>query len=144
MTGENFIRLAGQLVARPNADEAACRTAISRAYYGAYHLARGVLRSIGFEVSDHGLVRFCLFESGQPAGIELARDLGLLQNLRIKADYDLHDGDAGNAVTARLAVERGHEAISNVGLLTNPSVLGNLKDGVEQYLKKRRGRSGSS
>ena len=137
MTAEDFIRLAGNLAARPNADPAVCRTAISRAYYGAYHVARHILRQAGFDVSDHGQVRFCLFESGQPAGVELARDLGLLQNVRIKADYELQDADSESAVTTRLAVERAHRVISNAALLTAASVLPDVKTGVATYLRKR-------
>ena len=37
MTGDDFINLAGKLATSP--DEASLRTAVSRAYYGAFHLA---------------------------------------------------------------------------------------------------------
>ena len=48
MDGTEFIALAGKLVAVPAADEATYRTAISRAYYGAFHVARSFLVELGF------------------------------------------------------------------------------------------------
>lgn len=41
--GEQFLEVAGKLAARPTASEAEQRSAISRAYYGAFHLARAFL-----------------------------------------------------------------------------------------------------
>ena len=42
MDGHEFISLAGKLAASANAGEAAYRTAVSRAYYGAFHAAMNV------------------------------------------------------------------------------------------------------
>jgi uncharacterized protein (UPF0332 family) len=47
MTGLDFIALAGKLAASPNADGATVRTAVSRAYYGAFHLTKAFLRDLG-------------------------------------------------------------------------------------------------
>jgi hypothetical protein len=44
MTGDDFIHLAGKLAT--SADEAALRSAVSRAYYGAFHLAQQFLEDI--------------------------------------------------------------------------------------------------
>ena len=44
MTGDDFIHLAGKLAT--SVDEAALRSAVSRAYYGAFHLALQFLEDI--------------------------------------------------------------------------------------------------
>lgn len=54
MTGNEFIELAGKLVAASGADESSLRTAIGRAYYGAFHLATSFLNELGFATVGHG------------------------------------------------------------------------------------------
>lgn len=48
MNPDDFVSLAGKLAANANADEATYRTAVSRAYYGAFHLAAAFLAELGF------------------------------------------------------------------------------------------------
>lgn len=48
MTGDDFIQFAGKIAVLPSSDAAALRTAVSRAYYGAFHLAKELLRDLGF------------------------------------------------------------------------------------------------
>ena len=45
MTGDDFISVATQLLASKS--EAHLRTAVGRAYYGAFHLARDLVRACG-------------------------------------------------------------------------------------------------
>jgi uncharacterized protein (UPF0332 family) len=67
MTGDDFISLATQLLAGKS--EAHFRTAVGRAYYGAFHLARDFVRACGILVSSgpeaHRSVRWCLANSGR-------------------------------------------------------------------------------
>jgi len=49
MDGSDFIALAGKLAAGPAAGEATYRTAVSRAYYGAFHIARSFLAELGLQ-----------------------------------------------------------------------------------------------
>lgn len=55
MSGEEYIALAGRLVASTalGSPEARFRTAASRAYYGAYHLAVAVLTTWGLKVKQN-------------------------------------------------------------------------------------------
>ena len=46
MTGDKFISLAGKVASGTQSDEATCRTAVSRAYYGAFHVAKDFLTSL--------------------------------------------------------------------------------------------------
>jgi hypothetical protein len=50
MTGDDFIAFSGKLAANPAAGEAGFRSASSRAYYGAFHLAMAFLAEIGTPV----------------------------------------------------------------------------------------------
>ena len=51
MNGDDFIQLAGKLAT--SADPASLRSAVSRAYYGAFHLAGEFLADIGRPVPHH-------------------------------------------------------------------------------------------
>jgi len=55
MTGDELISLAGKFVANTNlgGSEAQFRNAISRAYYGAFHLAKTLLEEINFPIKEN-------------------------------------------------------------------------------------------
>src|SRR5262245_21874293 len=91
MTGHDFISLAGRLAA--SRDEAALRTAVSRAYYGAFHLAIAFLAEIDCPVStnDHAEPVRRLSNSGNENAITAGRMLNDLQGARIRADYKFND-----------------------------------------------------
>src|SRR5687767_5406019 len=89
MNADEFLRIAGVLVAKYSNDEAALRTAISRAYYGAYHVAVDLLSRACTEHLDHGSVRRLLKESGLSLAQRAGRHLDDLQGSRVKADYRL-------------------------------------------------------
>ena len=48
MDGRGFLTVAEQLVVTQHADEKHFRSAVSRAYYGAFHFARDLLDRLGF------------------------------------------------------------------------------------------------
>ena len=91
MTGRDFLTLASCLVA--GADEASWRTAVSRAYYAAFHVARQLMNDLGFTVPyadrAHGYLWLRLQNSGEPSVVQAGADLKDLRGLRNKADYDL-------------------------------------------------------
>ena len=99
MEGSDFIALAGKLAVAAAADEATYRTAISRAYYGAFHIARSFLVELGFQpvgnANVHAFVRHYLAGSGHPEAYLAASELGYLQAARNRADYDLDDSEVG-------------------------------------------------
>ncbi|HJT32787.1 MAG TPA: hypothetical protein VJ783_12160 [Pirellulales bacterium] len=115
MNPVDFIALAIKLSSSRN--EADLRSAVSRAYYGAFHVARQFLGDCGVRFSAkelyaaeiHKKVRFCLGESGN-ADAHLAGDnLRTLRSQRNEADYNLESTDflvrGGVMVTVRLAPE---------------------------------------
>ena len=85
-----FLRIARTLVSRGDADEAELRTAVGRAYYGVFLVARERLSNTG-EISpnwtsdDHWAVITALRSRGGPFGDQLHR----LRRERNRDDYDL-------------------------------------------------------
>ncbi len=110
MNGNDFIQLAGRLAT--SAEPASLRSAVSRAYYGAFHLAGEFLADIGHPVARnanaHVLVARMLQSSGQPDAVRAGSLLGDLHSDRIKADYRLDDHRVETSAFARLKVESAH------------------------------------
>ena len=92
MTGDEFIKLATDLLlgkAR-SPSEALCRTIASRAYYGAFHLARAYVVQLGFPETDkHRFLADCLSASGESSVVRVGDLLRVLATARGKADYDI-------------------------------------------------------
>ena len=121
MTGDAFIQFAAELAARGSSpdpskhdsDEARFRSAVSRAYYGAFNLGVQFLEKLGFRApssgNKHFYVRVRLSQSGDE---EVARAGGLLSDLqseRNDANYDLADPGVGTQQVAMTSVETAHE-----------------------------------
>jgi uncharacterized protein (UPF0332 family) len=91
MTGSDFLPLANRLAAA--ATEPEWRTAISRAYYAAFHVARQLLEELGFRVPwadrAHAYLTMRLNNCGVAQIQHAASDLHSLRSLRNQADYDL-------------------------------------------------------
>ena len=132
MNGDEFIRFAGLLVARFASDEAALRTAVSRAYYGAYHVAIRLLSRACTERLDHGSVRRLLKESGNPVAGQAGRRLDNLQSDRIKADYRL---DAPITLPfAKINIERAVQVNALLATLNDADAFDNFAAGLAGYL----------
>jgi uncharacterized protein (UPF0332 family) len=91
MNGRLFLDLANDLLAIPT--EQAWRTAVSRAYYAAFHVARQLLRDLGFRApradQAHAYLWLRLSNCGDPQ-IQLAgQRLHDLRSERNRADYDI-------------------------------------------------------
>jgi uncharacterized protein (UPF0332 family) len=76
------------------ATEAEWRSASSRAYYAAFHVARLLLLGLGFRVPQadraHGYLWLRLSNAGHADTMTAGRDLGQLRRERNWADYDDH------------------------------------------------------
>jgi uncharacterized protein (UPF0332 family) len=90
MNWRDFLALAARLAAE--ATEADWRSAISRAYYAAFHVARRLLADLNFSVPradrSHQYLIFRLSNCGEPVVEQAGRDLETLRRLRNRADYD--------------------------------------------------------
>lgn len=101
MNPEEFLVVAEQLAKQPS--EASKRSAISRAYYGVFHLARELIESCGVKVArsaeGHAIVMRCLQNCGLEKLARAGSMLDSLRSIRNKADYDL----ASTAFTPKAA-----------------------------------------
>jgi uncharacterized protein (UPF0332 family) len=94
MNERDFLSLAHILAVR--SEEAAWRSAISRGYYAAFHVARLLLEDLGFTVPRadraHGYLWLRLANCGEASVQNAGSDLNLLRRHRNQADYDLTVG----------------------------------------------------
>jgi uncharacterized protein (UPF0332 family) len=92
MTGREFLTLARHLA--NGTTEAEWRSATSRAYYAAFHIARQFFQDAGFTVARadraHIYLSRRLLNAGDPHVIKAGSDLNDLRGSRNEADYDLH------------------------------------------------------
>ena len=91
MNPHDFLTLAQQLAGAGT--EAAWRSAVSRAYYAAFHFARQLLEDLGFRVPHadraHGHLWLRLSNCGDPQVEKAGMRLNDLRRERNWADYDL-------------------------------------------------------
>src|SRR5262245_24124149 len=92
MDGAAFLAVADDLLRGES--EAEWRSAVSRAYYAAFHVARELLGVCGFRMpysaQPHAYVSNRLRASAFPEVAEAGRELAELRSDRNWADYDLH------------------------------------------------------
>jgi uncharacterized protein (UPF0332 family) len=91
MNPQEFLDVADDLMV--GVREGDWRSAVSRAYYAAFHVARMLLRQAGFLVPHadqaHGYLWLRLSNSGHPDVQQTGTDLKELRRIRNWADYDL-------------------------------------------------------
>jgi uncharacterized protein (UPF0332 family) len=90
MNWREFLRQAGRLAG--GTSEVDWRTAASRPYYAAFHVARRLFADLKFTVPRadraHQYLVFRLSNSSEAAMEQAGRDLETLRRLRNRADYD--------------------------------------------------------
>ena len=104
MNGRDFLSLARRLVLEST--EAAWRSAVSRAYYAAFHVARELLEDFHFRVprpeQAHKSLAYRLSNCGDPQIQQAGSDLDVLRDLRNQADYALRRPVRQGVVAARM------------------------------------------
>jgi uncharacterized protein (UPF0332 family) len=89
--GRDFLTLADTWI--KGATEAEWRSAVSRAYYAAFHEARQLLRALGFQVpradQAHAYLWLRLSNCGDPQVQVAGAELNRLRRERNRADYDV-------------------------------------------------------
>lgn len=112
MQAEDFITFAGKIAAQGTVGTAGYRSAISRAYYGAYHLLLEYLEGLGHHCNSdniHVCVKRCLANCDVPEGANLGQRIGNLHENRKDADYDLQNPASETQGLARACVLRAEE-----------------------------------
>lgn len=141
ITGDDYIGLALRLAAKKSAGEASYRSAVSRAYYGAFHLAISFLSGLGFNVpkgaSAHGWVPQALIGSDQQDAAEAGRLLQDLHAERIVADYRWERRATGTQLDAKTSVETASSIRKLLRACADPAVKSSVKSAISGYLAKR-------
>ena len=125
MDETGFLELADEL--STGSRQADWRTAISRAYYAAFHKARALMRQGGFRVPDaekaHAYLWLRLSNSGHPDVSNAGARLNRLRSMRNWADYDFDQPlDAAAAIShvgiALDIVQLFHQLANEAAILT--------------------------
>lgn len=140
MDPSEFLSLAIRLSASPH--EADLRSAVSRAYYGAFHIARGFIEDCGIRFSDkklygsdvHRKVRFCLRESGRYDVVRAGEKLGSLRDERNQADYDLKLRKF-DPPTIALRLKMTHEIVDAVERCRRDPAFEAIRDRMRTYAR---------
>ncbi len=105
MNGRDFLDTARHLAGRSS--EADRRSAVSRAYYAAFHVARDLLAALRFRTPRadraHNYLYVRLNNSGERRVEDAAYRLDNLRGVRNQADYDLHRPLRPNAAADAVA-----------------------------------------
>jgi uncharacterized protein (UPF0332 family) len=133
MDAHDYLTLAETLVG--GSVEAEWRSAVSRAYYAAFHVARNSLRACSFTVpraeKAHTYLVYRLSNSGHADTEVAGRKLDLLRTWRNEADYDF-DGtlDQGDAATY---VAKAKEVIQALRAAESDPIKTQITDAMKVY-----------
>jgi uncharacterized protein (UPF0332 family) len=132
MTGRDFLPAAGRMAA--STEEAEWRSAASRAYYAAFHVARDLLTALRFRAPRadraHNYLYARLNNCGEPLVRRAASFLHDLRTLRNVADYDVHSTFVAQEAT--MAVTRAADIIQILDALT-PAERTRITDAMKLY-----------
>lgn len=124
MNGREFLDSSKRLVARGHAADT--RSAISRAYYAAFHAVRDFFSDCGIRFSEHSpeahaKTSQCLDNSNVQMAIELGGQLRSLREDRNGSDYRMNDLQFQSATNAQLRIKIAEGIIASVdALATEP------------------------
>jgi len=111
ISGQDLLDIAGHLVANTafRCPETRYRSAISRAYYGAYHLAVQFLSEVGKTVPEnpqgHEIAYRLLYNATVQPARDAAHNLNELRGVRNRADYRLSQRGMDSLANARDKVQ---------------------------------------
>jgi hypothetical protein len=136
MEGIEFLQFAAFLAAQ-NRDEVARRTAVSRAYYGAFHLAREFLEEVGVRVpanaTGHGFILLRLENCGHADAREAGSLLSDIRSERNRADYDLSDRRFERIENVRAVIETASEIQRLLLTFRSEPTRTSIRDGITRY-----------
>jgi len=138
MEEKEFFELAQKLVQMRS--EPALRSAISRAYYAAYHCCLKLLREFGFQFSKdssaHEKVSAYL-NNAAIIEIEFAgKELNYLRRRRNHADYDFASKEFQDHITCQLDLARAQTIIVQIEKYSREPLCSQLRNGLRDYNAK--------
>lgn len=136
--GNHFVELAGKLAAAAACDEVTCRTVISRAYYGTFHIVMTFLEELRIVIpknaNSHTIAQRYLINSGHLEAQQAGMMLASLHSDRIRADYRLDD-TRFDVHFARMRVALAHDLRSALKSCDGEDVKAVIKQGIDEYLR---------
>ena len=133
MDFREYLDLARTLQSGPR--EADWRSAVSRAYYAAFHVAAELLTELGFRVPQgeraHGYLWLRLSNCGDANVVIAGRNLQDLRQQRNRADYD--GKRAFHAATASRLVQIAEKAILALDAARNEPLRTSITDAMKVY-----------
>ncbi len=142
MNGTDFVDFAGKIAATYS-DAASCRSAISRAYYGAFHLAKLFLDGSGIRpprnANAHVFIQHRLANCGYSQAVEAGSFLADLYADRINADYNLHKTQVENIQYARTCVVTAIRIRDALEACDTDQVREQIKSGISDYERRMSG-----
>lgn len=141
MDPSDFISLAIRLSNSSN--EADLRSAVSRAYYGAFHLASRFLADCGvrfakkdlYAAEVHRKVRYCLSESSNADAIVISGRLRLLRDQRNEADYTLDSTKFKKASNAAAMIRVAQEIVDALQRCRAEPAFTEARDKIRGYAR---------
>jgi uncharacterized protein (UPF0332 family) len=135
MRGTDFLDLA---ISLQNSDsEAGRRSAVSRAYYAVFHVARELFVDAGIGLPHtaeaHRKIQFCLMECGEDDARQAGGDLENLRVHRNAADYDLSQRRFRDNITVQSLVALAQRVITALEALRTESVWPRFRANVRTY-----------
>jgi uncharacterized protein (UPF0332 family) len=142
MNGDAFFLLASQWVSpdKSSVSEPLCRSAVSRAYYGVFHIARSLLNQMGFmfkNENEHDRIPQDLMNCGDDDAFEAGRLLGDLRSERNSADYDIEDPQYGKLEYARMQVATALDIKGILSALSREPKREAVRKGIKAYRRIR-------
>jgi uncharacterized protein (UPF0332 family) len=132
MDARDFLALSRQLASATT--EAAWRSAVSRAYYATFHVARLLMEDLQFAVPQadraHAYLWLRLANCGEPGVQQAAYTMNELRGYRNRADYDL--GRALRQALAQTQVQQAGRIIQILDALGKPT-RGQIRDEMKKY-----------
>jgi len=117
---------------------------VSRAYYGAFHVARSFLSELGFEpignANVHAFIQRYLSGPSHPDSYIAATELAYLHSARNRADCDLDDSNVGTRAYAMVSVERAHRVVAALGAGRQDDVRAAIRAAIAAYEQRVRPR----
>jgi uncharacterized protein (UPF0332 family) len=133
INGQDFLRLADALLAGPS--EVEWRSAVSRAYYAAFHVARDLLFACGFAAprgdQAHAFLWLRLSNASAAAVENAGRNLQTLRRDRNRADYDLTHPLA--QATAATQVQAAKDIVNALQAAAQEPVRTQIVDAIKIY-----------
>ena len=130
-----FVELANTLLANPR--EAAQRSAVSRAHYGAFNCASALIESCGFAFADsaetHEKLLWCLDHSQDRELKEVRVRLHTPRRIRNAADYDMDDRRFADRQFVAIQVETARNVVDRI--LSAQSRLPSFRQAVREYAR---------